>query len=86
MLILLGTIPAVVLGLLFKPFFEAAFGDPVSTAVQLILNGGLLFLAEWLARRQRARALSTLNTPDAIVMGLAQAAAILPGISRSGLK
>ena len=83
-LVVVATIPAVVLGLLFKDFFEAAFGDPVSTAVQLILNGGLLFLAEWLARRQRARALAAVNTTDAVVMGLAQAAAILPGISRSG--
>lgn len=80
-----ATVPAVVLGLLFKGFFEGAFADAAWTAVQLIVNGGLLLLAERLARRwARPRTLEALNAADAAVIGLAQAAAILPGISRSG--
>ena len=80
-----ATVPAVVLGVLLKDFFEGTFADAGWTAVQLILNGALLFVGERLARRwQRQRTVDSLNVTDAGVIGLAQAAAILPGISRSG--
>ncbi len=81
--VVVATVPAVALGLLFKDFFEGSFADAASTAVQLIFNGVLLFAAERLTRRGQ-RTLETLNAVDAAVIGLAQAAAILPGISRSG--
>ena len=83
--VVVATVPAVVVGFLFKDFFEDTFADAAWTAVQLIVNGGLLLLAERLGRRwARQRSLETLNFTDAGVIGLAQAAAILPGISRSG--
>lgn len=82
--VVVATVPAVVLGLLFKDFFEETFGDAVWTAVQLVLNGLLLIAAERLTRRRQSRGLDTLNLADAAFIGLAQAAAILPGISRSG--
>ena len=82
--VVVATIPAVVLGFLFKDFFEAAFGDAAWTAAQLVLNGLMLIAAERLTRGRQRRGLETLNLTDAAVIGLAQAAAILPGISRSG--
>lgn len=82
--VVVATVPAVVLGLLFKDFFEATFGDAAWTAAQLVLNGLLLIAAERLTRGRQTRSLDTLNFTDAAVIGLAQAAAILPGISRSG--
>ncbi len=83
-LVAAATVPAVVLGVLFKDFFEGSFAEAAWTAAQLIVNGGLLLAAERLARRATTRGLETLNLGDAAVIGLAQAAAILPGISRSG--
>lgn len=80
--LILGSIPAAVLGYLFKDFFEGLFSAPRAIAVFLLVTALILFLSERAGRR--IRALETLNIPDALVIGLAQAAAIAPGISRSG--
>jgi undecaprenyl-diphosphatase len=82
--VVVATVPAVVLGILFKDFFEATFSSAAWTAAQLVLNGVMLIAIERLTRGRQTRALESLNAADAGVIGLAQAAAILPGISRSG--
>jgi undecaprenyl-diphosphatase len=81
-LIAAATVPAVVLGLLFKDWFEAAYGDAVGTAAQLLVTAGLLVFAERVG--SRSRSLEQLGWLDALIIGLGQAAAILPGVSRSG--
>ena len=81
-LIALATMPAVILGLAFKDFFESVFGSPRATALLLLGTAALLVLSERFGRR--ARNLDSLNWLDALIIGLAQAVAILPGISRSG--
>ncbi len=81
-LVALATIPAVVLGLLLKDFFEAAFAAPVFAGGLLILTALLLVVAERFG--SRSRALESLTWLDALIVGCWQAAAILPGISRSG--
>ncbi|HJS86104.1 MAG TPA: undecaprenyl-diphosphate phosphatase [Acetobacteraceae bacterium] len=86
-LIIVATIPAVIVGFLLEHFFRRLFGDPVTAAGVLIVNGGLLLLGERLrARRQGAsqRALSTLSVADALIIGCWQCTALVPGISRSG--
>lgn len=80
--IILGSIPAAILGFLFEDFFESLFETPVAVAVFLLVTAAILVISERLGRR--ARELPTLNIPDALVIGLAQGAAIAPGISRSG--
>jgi undecaprenyl-diphosphatase len=80
--IILGTIPAVVLGFLFEDFFESLFGTPLAVGVFLLVTAVILTLSEKLGRR--VRSLAQLNMPDALLVGLAQAASIAPGISRSG--
>ncbi|MBN1219388.1 MAG: undecaprenyl-diphosphatase UppP [Anaerolineae bacterium] len=81
-LVVVATIPAVVLGSLFKDYFEAAFASPALAGVLLILNALLLTVAErW---GSRTRELEQLQWLDAIVVGFWQVAAMLPGISRSG--
>ncbi|MBN2357024.1 undecaprenyl-diphosphatase UppP [candidate division KSB1 bacterium] len=77
--IVIATIPAVVVGLFFKDRIEAAFEDPHQTAINLIVTGVILFLTLFI--RRPVRPLSIANT---FLMGLAQALAIMPGISRSG--
>jgi undecaprenyl-diphosphatase len=81
-LLVLGTIPAAVLGFLFKDFFESVFSAPLAVAVLLLVTGLLLALGERLGQQERS--LESLRWDDALLIGLAQAVAILPGISRSG--
>jgi undecaprenyl-diphosphatase len=81
-LIILGSIPAAVIGYLLEDFFEALFGEPVWVSIFLLLTASLLALSEWLS--SRTRELGDLRWPDALIIGFGQAAAIAPGISRSG--
>lgn len=78
-LLVLGTIPAGIIGLLFKDFFESAFSSPMLTSVMLIITGFILFISRFAKSGKRPVGLWS-----AIGMGLGQAAAIFPGISRSG--
>lgn len=80
--VIIATIPAVVLGLMFKDFFEAAFAEPAVAGGLLILTAILLTVAEYFG--SRAKALENLTWLDSLLIGFWQAAAILPGISRSG--
>jgi undecaprenyl-diphosphatase len=81
-LILLGTIPAAVIGYALEDFFEALFRQPAWVCIFLLVTAALLALAEWVGKRNRE--LASLGWLDAVVIGLGQAAAIAPGISRSG--
>jgi undecaprenyl-diphosphatase len=81
-LIVLGTVPAALIGWLLEDFFEAMFARPVAAAGFLLATAALLAASEYLSRRERD--LDTLTWPDALLVGLAQALAIFPGISRSG--
>ena len=78
-LILLGTIPVVVVGLFLEHEIEAAFSNPLLVSVALLVTGTLLLGTRWI-RPQDTR----FGVVRAFVIGLAQAFAILPGISRSG--
>ena len=80
--LVIGTIPAAVIGLLFNDFFEELFGSVQKTAVLLIFTGIIILTAELTAKLTRD--LPALKTKDSLVIGFAQAAAIAPGISRSG--
>ena len=81
-LLILGSIPAAVLGFMLEDFFESLFGKPAWVAVFMLVTAALLALGELLGNRTRKMA--DVGWPDALVIGLAQASAIAPGISRSG--
>jgi undecaprenyl-diphosphatase len=87
-LLVAGTIPVAVLGLLLEKPVRALFGSPLLVAGFLILNGFIMFAGESLRRaaaaRTGARALPSLPWPDAVKVGASQALALFPGISRSG--
>ena len=78
----LGSVPAGLAGLLFEDWFEAMFAQPVAVSCFLLTTAALLAVAERLSRQERD--LAKLRLVDVVVVGLAQALAILPGISRSG--
>ncbi len=81
-LLALGTVPAVVVGLLFRDAFEQAYESPLTVSLLLLVTGTVLFLPRILAARKREG--REVRLPSAIAMGIGQAIAILPGISRSG--
>ncbi|HEV2037625.1 MAG TPA: undecaprenyl-diphosphate phosphatase, partial [Candidatus Eremiobacteraceae bacterium] len=81
-LIVVATIPAVIIGLLFKKQFAALEERPALVAAVLIVASLLLFAGERIGRRTRP--LTSVNLLDAIVIGAAQAVALIPGVSRSG--
>jgi undecaprenyl-diphosphatase len=81
--VVVATIPAVILGFLFEKKLKAGFGAPTLAAGFLIVNGVMLFVAEqWKGRG--VRSLSQLRWLDALVIGLWQCLALIPGMSRSG--
>lgn len=82
-LIILGTLPAGVLGLIFKDFAEVALRSPVIMASALIGFGLLLGLADWRYRGERNE--YDLGVRDVLIIGFAQALALIPGTSRSGI-
>jgi undecaprenyl-diphosphatase len=83
-LIVVATIPAVILGYALEKWFRALFGAPTVAAVFLIVNGFVLFAGERLRRRSGERKLETMSWIEALLIGLWQSAALIPGISRSG--
>ena len=92
-LLLIGTIPAGLAGLLLGNLFEEQFEDARGAALQLLITAAILVGAEMALRyhqRKRAehgqdlRRMNDLGVLDAGLVGMAQAIAIVPGISRSG--
>jgi undecaprenyl-diphosphatase len=80
-----GTVPVVVLGLLFKHRIEWMNESLHVMALAMIGLAGALILAEWLEKRRKAlRTVEQAGWLDAIVVGCAQAVALIPGSSRSG--
>ncbi|MGD1993633.1 MAG: undecaprenyl-diphosphatase UppP [Anaerolineae bacterium] len=82
LLIILGSVPAAAAGVLLEDFFERAFSRPPIAATLLLVTAGLLTTSERLSRQDRG--LEDLRWADGLLIGIAQALAILPGISRSG--
>jgi undecaprenyl-diphosphatase len=78
----IGSIPAAIAGIALGNFFEDRFDDPVATCFALLGTAALLLGAEWIIRRGEGH--EAVNTSRAAGIGVAQAFAILPGISRSG--
>lgn len=91
-LLVVGTIPAGVIGLLLEHPIRRLFASPSTAAAFLIVNGALLYAAERLRRRAPrreegdpdGRIARELTWGEAAGVGVAQALALLPGISRSG--
>lgn len=81
-LLVAGSIPAAATGLFFEDFFEELYGEPRYAAFFLLGTALLLVLGERLHSGHKQ--LLSLRLPDAMIVGLFQMLALLPGISRSG--
>lgn len=85
LLLVMATAPAVVVGVLLESAAESAFRSVRLVSIDLIIAAFLMLLAERFAQgRKRHTKLSDTSTKQALVIGFAQAAAVVPGISRSG--
>lgn len=100
-LVVVGTIPAGIIGLLFQHQLEAGFSIPILAAAFLVANGAVLLAGERLWRGQRlrekeiaaqapmfaavGRSLNEMSFKQAAIIGFAQSFALIPGFSRSGL-
>lgn len=81
-LLIVATLPAGIAGLLLEDLAETAFRHPAITATTLTVMGVLLWAVDrWVAR---ARLLDDVRWSDALLIGIAQIAALVPGVSRSG--
>lgn len=89
-LIIVSTIPAGFLGLLFQEALQNLFASATVVAIALILNGALLYGVEILKRAKPQEGppddgkLAALSYPQAVLIGLAQCLALIPGFSRTG--
>lgn len=77
--LVLATIPAGLAGYFFDEWFEQAFSEPSYTSVALLITGAILFVSRYFKN-----AVGELSVNSSLAMGLGQALAIFPGISRSG--
>lgn len=82
LLVVIGSIPTAIIGLLFKEVVDHIFGSTAIVGCMLIVTGTLL----WLTRRFQGegRPIRQTTLKDALIIGVVQGLAILPGISRSG--
>lgn len=81
--VLVACVPGALAGALFEELAETTFRNPLQIAVLLALMGLVMALAERLGKHNRE--LSAMGWRDALVIGLAQALAIMPGVSRAGI-
>ena len=89
-LLAVASVPAAVVGVLFEKSFERLLGHPKAAAIALLATAAILLVAEWVAgtlgglRRLPRPLHARPGWRDAVTMGVAQCAAFLPGVSRSG--
>lgn len=83
-MILVSMIPVFIVGMFFKDFVEGFFGTGLLlVGICLCITSILLYSSEWLSKRRKGEG-HEVGYKDAIIIGLAQALAVLPGLSRSG--
>lgn len=90
-LLIVATIPAGILGLLFEETLKTLFASPQLVAGILILNGIMLFLADYLGKRRKEekeigsdKRIAKISWGQAVTVGLLQSIALFPGFSRTG--
>ncbi len=78
--LVIGTVPAALIGVLLAGFVERTFDKPAAAALLLLITAAVLFLTRYARRGARH-----VSVGSAVAIGIAQALAILPGVSRSGV-
>ena len=81
--LIVGTLPAAIVGPLVHHRIESEARNPLLIAATAAIYGSLLWFADWRGRQDRE--LGTVTLKDALIIGCAQALALVPGTSRSGI-
>jgi undecaprenyl-diphosphatase len=84
LLIVIGSIPTAVLGFLFRGIADRLFASVFIVGLMLMVTGLLLWLTRWAATRVEQPGADRLTPKNALIIGVVQGLAIIPGISRSG--
>ncbi|MDF1514496.1 MAG: undecaprenyl-diphosphatase UppP [Anaerolineae bacterium] len=79
----IGTLPGAIIGFLLEDWFARLFGNPSAAAMFLLGTAFLLILSEYIGKKNRP--ITSISWFEALIIGIAQALAIAPGLSRSGL-
>lgn len=79
--LVVGSIPAGLAGVFLQDYLRVVFGAPAVVSILLLVTG---FILLWAEGERKGKVLAQVNAKDSLLVGLAQAGAILPGISRSG--
>ena len=82
LLVIVGSIPIAIIGFVLQDWIEDEIRDPVVVGVMLIVFAGVLFVAD---SRRGTRSADSATVLDAVIIGGAQAVALIPGVSRSGI-
>jgi len=82
-LLIVSTIPAAIVGVVLEDFITNTLGKPWMIGVAMIVFAGFMYLVDHVARLDRD--IESLTWVDAVLIGAAQALALLPGVSRSGI-
>lgn len=83
LMILAGSVPAGVVGMIFKDLIEENFRQPLLVATTLFIFALVLLFADKMGAKKRE--FRRLDWKDALLIGLAQAVSLVPGVSRSGI-
>ncbi len=83
-LLLIGFLPAAILGVMFHSTIKALLFNPITVATALIVGGLIILYVEKRAYHPRIHSVDEMRWPDALKVGFAQALAMIPGTSRSG--
>ncbi len=82
-LLIVGSIPTAIMGILFKDYFEETFGDVLIVGFMLLITGSILFPTDS-KRFKKGKKIEKMSVKDSLFIGFMQGLAITPGISRSG--
>ena len=80
--IIVASIPTGLMGILFKDWFESLFSKPKTVGMMLLVTGLVLWLTRYVKGEEKGA--GAMGAIDALMIGIAQGVAIIPGISRSG--
>jgi undecaprenyl-diphosphatase len=84
LILALATVPAVIAGVLLEDSAQTTFRSPLLVCATLSLMAVVMLAAEKIAQNRQAGSLAKIRPGQGLVIGLAQAAALIPGVSRSG--
>jgi len=83
--LLVGFIPAVVLGLLLSDFIDGLLENPITVAISLIIGGVILLkVDDWFTPKEETEVVKEISYATAFKIGMFQCLAMIPGVSRSG--